>query len=227
MDTDPAVQVESGQRNLLVMTRSGKVFAFGNSNNGVVQNKKYKLTDNYEPEAKLVLDLPSDIVQINMYQDNGGSSGFALTQSGQIWCWGGDLLGCGDYGDGFEVEEDMRAGWKIGKDHPVPLSWTPPDGSVWLDFSVGGARTLFARTTSNKLYGMGQDSGAQSIGGPEPTGRTNLFFLRSAVRRTPSKIIGRLTKLSTFSASRGDLIPLAVPKNMGVEVGVSAPMPLQ
>jgi len=153
--SDPAVQISVGSENLIILTQSGNVYTLGQARFDVVQRNVNGVgsSDTWIWEAKPVVGLPQDVVRVNMFHSYGAYGAIAVTQSGQIWGWGGRIA-------------RITAHKITPQGHnPAQMSWTPPDGSQWLDAKLGGYHALFGRTTTNKLYAMGEGGCTQFIGG--------------------------------------------------------------
>jgi len=160
--TDPAVQVEVGYTyNVLILTQSGKVYVLGEPDYDIVQRGVNGIPAEgeatswpFESQVKPVVGLPSDVVRIGCYFQ----SAIALTQSGQIWAWGKGIHLIGNY--------QIASGPDEAGPTPRQMTWSPPDGSTWLDAKHSSMQTvMYARTTTKKLWGFGDSGCTQQTGG--------------------------------------------------------------
>jgi len=148
MELDPAVQVNIGI-NVAIVTQSGKVYELEDTG---------AAPTGFGDTMQQVIGLPPDVVQVTHVQ---WGPNIAVTQSGEMWMWGRYWKNLKDL-----VDADADASVT-----PVKISWSPPDGSRWLDALIGGSPTLYARTTTGRLYatGPGGSGGcSQEMGGPAP-----------------------------------------------------------
>lgn len=149
MQLDPAVQVNIGT-GVTIVSQSGKVYQ-------LVEEPGVGFGDTMEQ----VVGLPPDVVQVTHVQ---WGPNVAVTQSGEMWLWG-------RYWQNLRDLIDTDADTSDHMHPPVQISWSPPDGSRWLDALMGGTPTLYARTTTGRLYarGPGGSKGcSQEMGGPAP-----------------------------------------------------------
>lgn len=149
MHTDPAVQVAISGASLVLRTQSGKVYQL----DGPSWRRSYFYPWGSDDAVEQVVGLPPDVVHITQAETHAT---LALTQSGEMWIWGSQLNRF------FSDMEPSRT--------PVRVSWSPPDGSLWLDAKLAGAHAplLYARTTTNRLYARGNGACSQALGGPAP-----------------------------------------------------------
>jgi len=159
--TDPAVQVEVGTDTVLILTQSGKVYVLGSPEHDVVQRvyngipaKDEATSWAFESQVKPVVGLPSDVVRIGV----AAQAAMALTQSGQIWAWGQGMHIIGSY--------QIAPGPDEAGPTPRQMTWSPPDGSTWLDAKASSfGWIMYARTTTKKLWGFGHVDCSQMVGG--------------------------------------------------------------
>jgi hypothetical protein len=151
--TDPVVQVKVGSENMLALTQSGQVFAWGKTRFDIVQ--RVGNDPNAYETPRLVTGLPANdpIVSIGLFTGYGAYHAAALTQSGQLWGWGsGTSHWCGPTLFGGRGPTPVR----------FPVSNLPADDNTIIDFSLGGYCELYVRTAGKRLFAKGQNDKGQS-----------------------------------------------------------------